>query len=94
MTWHVFYVFRCSSSVDVTLIVAITIVTDVVMVVSIVVVAIVTATIAIIVVAIVSSFVVCGCHHIVLPRSFVLLSVIGSSIFWVVPSESVPDSFF
>ena len=94
MTWHVFYVFRRSSLVVVTLIVAITVVTAVVTVVAIVVVAIVIATIAIIAVAIVSSFVVCGCHHIVLPWSFVLLSVIGSSILWVIPSKSVPSSFF
>ena len=88
VTRHVFYVFRRSSSVVVALIVAITVVTTVVAVVVIVVVANVIATVNIITVAIVSSFVVYGCHHIVLPWPFVLLSVIGSSILWVVPSKT------
>jgi hypothetical protein len=64
------------------------------MVAVIVVVAIVIATVAIIAVGIVSSFVVYGCHHVVLPWSFVLLSIIGSSILLVVPSISVSGSFF
>ena len=93
VTWHVFYVFRRSSSVVVALIVAITVVTTVVAVAVIVVVANVTATVDFITVAIVSSFVVCGCYHVVLPWPFVLLSVIGS-ILWVIPSKPVPGSFF
>ena len=91
VTWHVLYVLRCSSSVVVALIVAITIVSAIVTIVVIVVVAIVIATVAVV---IVSSLVVCGCHHVVLPQPFVLLSVIRSPIFWVVPSKPMPGSFF
>ena len=94
VTWHVLYVFRCSSSVVVAPIVAIIVVPVVVTVVVIVVVAIVIDTVAIIAVAIVSSLVICGCHHVVLPWPFVLLSVIGSSsILRVVSGKPVPGSF-
>ena len=92
VAWHVLYVLWCSSLVAVVSIVVV--VVPAVAVVEVIAVIAIIITVVFIVIAVVSSLVICGGHHVVLPWPFVLLSIVGSSIVWVVPGKPVPGSFF